>query len=81
MKLQGKKGRPSKTKLQTDDNAIGTQTLTVVNSCGLLDTGFNTENLTGAERIFYQDQNGDRKFRLSSEIDEDYVEKGIRISK
>ena len=72
MKIQGKKGRPSKT-LQTDDTAIGIQTSIVVNSYGLLDIGFNTENLTGAERIFYEDQNGDRKFRLSSEIDEDYV--------
>ena len=46
----------------------------VLNQSGLLDIGLNTGNLTGPESIFYKDQNENRKFCVSAEIDEQYEE-------
>ena len=67
--IQEKKGRPSKAKSMT----VSDQPCVVVNESGLLDIGVNTEQLTGAERVFYVDQKGRRRFRVSTEIDEEYV--------
>ena len=66
--IQEKQGRPSKTKSTPVD-----QSREVKNECGLLDIGLNTVNLTGAEKVFFEDQNGLRRFRVSTEIDEEYV--------
>ena len=38
----------------------------------LFDIGKNMESLTGNEKVFYNDQNDKRKFRLSEEIDIEY---------
>lgn len=54
----------------------------VRNECGLLDIGVKTNALTDAKRVFHEDQNGERKFRVSTEIDEEYVkEKGEGVSR
>ena len=39
----------------------------------MLDIGVKMEELTGAEKLFYEDQKGERKFRIRKEIDSDYV--------
>ena len=38
----------------------------------LLDIGHNMEKLDGREKLFYEDQKGQRQGRLSEEIDIDY---------
>ena len=38
----------------------------------LLDIGHNMEKLYGREKLFYEDQKGQRQGRLSEEIDIDY---------
>ena len=38
----------------------------------LLDIGQNVEKLDGREKLFYEDQKGQRQGRLSEEIDIDY---------
>ena len=42
------------------------------NAC-LFDIGVEMETLDGAERVFYDDQKTVRRFRLSQEVDEEYV--------
>ena len=39
----------------------------------MFDIGVKTEELTDAEKVFYEDQKGERKFRISDQIDSDYV--------
>ena len=39
----------------------------------MFDIGVKTEELTGAEKVFYEDQKSERKFRISEHIDSDYV--------
>ena len=68
-RVQEKKGCPSKNKSDSPtDHASKFK-----NECGLLDIGFNKANLTSAEKVFFEDQNGLRRFRDSAEIHEEYV--------
>ena len=70
--IEESKGRPKKkSKSIVPDRSSSTNT--GQNGCGLLDIGMDTSKLAGAERVFYHDQNGERKFRVSTEIDQDYV--------
>ena len=39
----------------------------------MFDIGVKMEELTGAEKVFYEDQKSERKFRISEEIDSEYV--------
>ena len=39
----------------------------------MLDIRVKMEELTGAEKLFYEDHKGERKFRIRKEIDSDYV--------
>ena len=39
----------------------------------MFDTSVKMEEFTGAEEVFYEDQKAERKFRISEEIDSDYV--------
>ena len=39
----------------------------------LFDIGKDMDSLKGEEKVFYEDQQNDRRFRISEEIDEDYV--------
>ena len=39
----------------------------------MFDIGVKTEELTDAEKVFYEGQRGERKFRISEQIDSDYV--------
>lgn len=41
----------------------------------MFDFGVEMEESYSAEKVFYEDQNGERKFRISGEKDADYVEK------
>ena len=63
-----KKGLPSKKKKTAANNVPDVS----LRWNSLLDTGRNQDALTGAERIFYQDQCGPKEHRLSEEIDWDF---------
>ena len=39
----------------------------------MFDTGVKMEELSGAEKVFYENQKGELKFKISEEIDSDYV--------
>ena len=39
----------------------------------MFDIGVKMEELNGAEKVFYEDQKGERKFRISEEIDSGYI--------
>ena len=45
----------------------------------LLDIIKDKEQLTGVEKVFYHDQNNDRKCSLSEEIDEEWVNEQLAI--
>ena len=50
----------------------------IINNTGdtnasLFNIGVDMDKLEGAEKVFYEDQKGDRKFRISEEIDKEYV--------
>ena len=63
--IQEKNSRPSKNKAALPSISSNH----VLDESGLLDIGSITANLTGPKRIFYKDQNGNRKLCVSAEID------------
>ena len=60
------KGRPKK--------GVQRQQPVPTSSTCLLDIGKNTANLTGDEKIFYEDQKNERRWTLSKEVDVEYEE-------
>ena len=41
----------------------------------LFNIGTDMDSLKGAEKVYFEDQKGERKFRISEDIDQEYVAK------